>query len=37
MEEMVSEYGGTVVMLIISTSLLKIFAQILAMVTGGGL
>lgn len=37
MEEMVSEYGGTVVMLIICTSLLRGFAQILLMVTGGGL
>lgn len=35
MDEMISEYGGTVMMLIVGGIVLKILAQLLNMVTGG--
>ncbi len=35
MDEMVSEYGGTVMLLMVGGIVLKILAELLNMVTGG--
>lgn len=35
MEDMISEYGGTVMMLIVGTTVLKILASLLEVITGG--
>lgn len=35
MDEMISEYGGTVMMLIVGETVLKILAELLNVVTGG--
>lgn len=35
MDEMIAEYGGTVMMLIVGGTVLKILAELLNVVTGG--
>ncbi len=35
MDEMMSEYGGTVMMLIVGGTVIKLLAELLNMVTGG--
>lgn len=35
MDEMISEYGGTVVMLVVGGTVIKVLAELLNVITGG--